>query len=192
MDLRKPQLSSWARNADRAPWITFAMNGNFGAHNVSELRSNMNPVCLVQMQNVRCFELGDQSSPNPKLPDFLILFFTWTNTMSPRHEWHVLVHFSSPAYRACSFYHGVQLPIEYRIFLLKTSRVYCSKRSDHNGSFQSQHILHGCTRKFTSNSYILVSTPCKASNITYRIFDRNQNPNIRWPNYSKMHSPTSA
>ena len=51
--------------------------------------------------------------------------------------------------------------------LLKTSRVYCSKRRDHNGSFQSQHILHGCTFKFTSNSYFLLSTPCKASNITY-------------------------
>ena len=50
--------------------------------------------------------------------------------------------------------------------LLKTSRVYCSKRRDNNGSFQSQHILHGCTRKFTSNSYFLLSTPCKASNIT--------------------------
>ena len=40
--------------------------------------------------------------------------------------------------------------------LLKTSRVYCSKRRDHNGSFQSQHFLHGCTRKFTSNSYFLL------------------------------------
>ena len=39
--------------------------------------------------------------------------------------------------------------------LLKTSRVYCSKRQDHNGSFQSQHFLHGCTRKFTTNSYFL-------------------------------------
>ena len=39
--------------------------------------------------------------------------------------------------------------------LLKTSRVYCSKRRDHNGSFQSQHFLHGCTSKFTSNSYFL-------------------------------------
>ena len=38
---------------------------------------------------------------------------------------------------------------------MKTSRVYCSKRRDHNGSFQSQHFLHGCTRKFTSNSYFL-------------------------------------
>ena len=43
----------------------------------------------------------------------------------------------------------------YISILLKTSRVYCSKRRDHNGSFQSQHILHGCTRKFTSNSYFL-------------------------------------
>ena len=52
--------------------------------------------------------------------------------------------------------------------LVKTSRVYCSKRRDHNGSFQSQHFLHGCTRKFTSNSYFLLlvlCTPCKASNI---------------------------
>ena len=40
---------------------------------------------------------------------------------------------------------------------IKTSRVYCSKRRDHNGSFQSQHFLHGCTRKFTSNSYFLES-----------------------------------
>ena len=38
------------------------------------------------------------------------------------------------------------------------SRVYCSKRRDHNGSFQSQHFLHGCTRKFTSNSYFLLTT----------------------------------
>ena len=37
---------------------------------------------------------------------------------------------------------------------------------DHNGSFQSQHTLHGCTHKFTCNSYFLLSTPCKASNIT--------------------------
>ena len=52
--------------------------------------------------------------------------------------------------------------------LVKTSRLYCSKRRDHNGSFQSQHFLHGCTRKFTSNSYFLLlvlCTPCKASNI---------------------------
>ena len=54
--------------------------------------------------------------------------------------------------------------------LLKTSRVYCSKRWDHNGSFQSQHILHGCTHKFTSNSYFLLSTPCKASNITHFLY----------------------
>ena len=40
-------------------------------------------------------------------------------------------------------------------WILKTSRVYCSKRRDHNGSFQSQHVLYGCTRKFTSNSYFL-------------------------------------
>ena len=51
--------------------------------------------------------------------------------------------------------------------LLKTSRVYCSKCRDHNGSLQSQHILHGC--KLTSNSYFLLSTPCKASNITYQL-----------------------
>ena len=25
--------------------------------------------------------------------------------------------------------------------------------------------VHGCTRKFTSNSYFLLSAPCKASNI---------------------------
>ena len=57
---------------------------------------------------------------------------------------------------------------QYRPTLLVfRSRVYCSKRWDHNGSFQSQHISHGCTRKFTSNSYFLLSTPCKASNITY-------------------------
>ena len=56
------------------------------------------------------------------------------------------------------------------IFLLRTNRVYCSKRRDHNGSFQSQHMLHGCTRKFTSNSYFLVSTPCKASNTSYIFF----------------------
>ena len=38
--------------------------------------------------------------------------------------------------------------------------------SEKSGSFQSQHFLHGCTRKFTSNNYFLLSTPCKASNIT--------------------------
>ena len=54
--------------------------------------------------------------------------------------------------------------------LLKTSRVYCLKRRDHNGSFQSQHFLHGCARKFTSNSYFLLSTPCKASNIIWYLF----------------------
>ena len=35
---------------------------------------------------------------------------------------------------------------------------------------QSQHILHGCTRKFTSNSYFLLSTPRKDSNITFKKF----------------------
>ena len=40
-------------------------------------------------------------------------------------------------------------------FFLKTGRVYCSKRRHHNGSFQNQHILHGCIRKFTSNSYFI-------------------------------------
>ena len=30
-----------------------------------------------------------------------------------------------------------------------------------------KHLLHGYTCKFTSNSYFLLSTPCKASNITY-------------------------
>ena len=34
------------------------------------------------------------------------------------------------------------------------SFAWCSKRRDHNGSFQSQHFLHGCTRKFTSNNII--------------------------------------
>ena len=38
--------------------------------------------------------------------------------------------------------------------LLKMSRVYCSKRRDHNGSFQTQHFLHGCTCKFISNSLL--------------------------------------
>ena len=33
---------------------------------VSELRSNMNLVCFTHMQNIWCFDLGDQS-PNPKL-----------------------------------------------------------------------------------------------------------------------------
>ena len=50
-----------------------------------------------------------------------------------------------------------------KFIFLNTSRVYSSKRRDHNGSFQSQHFLHGCTRKFSSNSYFLLSTPCKAS-----------------------------
>ena len=38
--------------------------------------------------------------------------------------------------------------------LLRTSRVhvYCWKRRDHNGSFQSQHFLHGCTRKLQPSS----------------------------------------
>ena len=34
------------------------------------------------------------------------------------------------------------------------------KLRDHNGSFQSQHILLGCTRKFTSNSYFLRMLCC--------------------------------
>ena len=55
LGLRRPQLTLWARNAGRAPWITFAINSNFGAYKVSELRSYMNPVHLVQMQNVACF-----------------------------------------------------------------------------------------------------------------------------------------
>ena len=37
--LHRPQSSSWARNADRAPWITFAMNGNFDQlYDVAEVR----------------------------------------------------------------------------------------------------------------------------------------------------------
>ena len=65
------------------------------------------------------------------------------------------------------FSHGVTASCLYFTYLLKTSRVYCSKRQDHISSFQSQHFLHGCTCKFTSNSYFLLSTPCKASNIIY-------------------------
>ena len=46
----------------------------------------------------------------------------------------------------------------------------------HNGLFQSQHVsqkrcIHGCTRKFTSNSYFLLSTPRKASNTTKLSYD---------------------
>ena len=42
---------------------------------------------------------------------------------------------------------------------LKTSRVYCSKRRDQTGSFQSHHSFkrgctHGCIRKFTIHIYI--------------------------------------
>ena len=56
------------------------------------------------------------------------------------------------------------------------SRVYCSKHQDHNGSFQSQHFLHSCTRKFTSNSYFLIkssdlfSSQVKSSQVTGLLF----------------------
>ena len=46
-----------------------------------------------------------------------------------------------------------------KTLLPKTSRVYCSKRRDQTGSFQSHHCFkrdftHGCTRKFTIQIYI--------------------------------------
>ena len=68
----------------------------------------------IQFALFRCkmSDVLNLESPNPKLLHVLFFkFLTWTNyTMSPRREWHVLVQFSSPPYRACS-YHVAQLPI---------------------------------------------------------------------------------
>ena len=57
-------------------------------------------------------------------------------------------------HRGWIYGHGFQHPpvifeISMLLYSYKMSRVYCSKRQDNNGSFQSQHFLHGCTRKFT-------------------------------------------
>ena len=118
LGLRRASMTPWARNADRA-----LMNGNFGAYKVSELRSNMdglnmNPVPLVQMQNVLCLELGVSKS---------------------------------------------------QLYDVAEAQVTCFST-----------CCHG--RFIMWRNY-------QSAVVEFRIFNRNQNPNIRLPNYSKTHSP---
>ena len=116
-----------------APWIIFAMNGNFGAYKLSELCSNMNPVLLVQMQNVRCFELGVSKSQ-------IVAFFFKDDFLYNVAEAQVTLCFSTfsfPPYHACSFYQVVEE--------IKYLRIIFNNRHTWDGHVRFVHVHHELT-----------------------------------------------